>query len=57
LRRDIPVIPVLVQGAAMPGKEELLPDLEVSAWHNTLVPKRSWIEASQDGAFDGQVGA
>jgi hypothetical protein len=34
LRRDIPVIPVLVQGAAMPSKRELLPDLEVWAWHN-----------------------
>jgi hypothetical protein len=57
LRRDITVIPVLVQGAAMPGKEELPPDLQASAWRNALVPKRSWIEASQDGAFDGQVGA
>jgi TIR domain len=34
LRRDITVIPVLVQGAAMPSKEELPPDLQALAWRN-----------------------
>jgi TIR domain len=34
LRRDISVIPVLVQGAAMPSKEELPPDLQALAWRN-----------------------
>ena len=34
LRRDIAVIPVLVQGAAMPSKEELPPDLQALAWRN-----------------------
>src|SRR5512144_3407856 len=34
LRRDIAVIPVLVQGAAMPSKEELPPDLHTLAWRN-----------------------
>jgi hypothetical protein len=34
LRRDIAVIPVLVQGAAMPSKQELPPDLQALAWRN-----------------------
>jgi TIR domain len=34
LRRDIAVIPVLVQGAAMPSNEELPPDLQALAWRN-----------------------
>jgi hypothetical protein len=34
LRRDIAVIPVLVQGAAMPSKEDLPPDLQALAWRN-----------------------
>jgi TIR domain len=34
LRRDIAVIPVLVQGAAMPSKEELPPDLQALTWRN-----------------------
>jgi hypothetical protein len=34
LRRDIAVIPVLVQGATMPRKEELPPDLQALAWRN-----------------------
>jgi hypothetical protein len=34
LRRNIAVIPVLVQGAAMPSKEELPPDLQALAWRN-----------------------
>ena len=36
LSRDITVIPVLVQGAAMPNKEELPPDLQGLAWRNAL---------------------
>jgi hypothetical protein len=34
LRRDIAVIPLLVQGATMPSKEELPPDLQALAWRN-----------------------
>ena len=34
LRRDIAVIPVLVQGATMPGKEELPPDLQAMVSRN-----------------------
>jgi hypothetical protein len=34
LRRNIAVIPLLVQGAAMPSKEELPPDLQALAWRN-----------------------
>ena len=34
LRRNIAVIPVLVQGAAMPGREELPPDLQDLAWRH-----------------------
>jgi hypothetical protein len=36
LRRDIAVIPVLVQGAAMPSKDELPPDLQALAWRNAV---------------------
>jgi hypothetical protein len=34
LRRDIAVIPVLVQGAAMPSEKDLPPDLQALAWRN-----------------------
>lgn len=36
LRRDIPVIPVLVQGAAPPSSAQLPPDLEALAWRNAF---------------------
>lgn len=35
-QRNIPVIPVLVQGAAMPQAEELPPSLESLAYHNGI---------------------
>ncbi|HLM69515.1 MAG TPA: hypothetical protein VK358_18380, partial [Longimicrobium sp.] len=36
LRRDIPVIPVLVQGAAPPHPSRLPPELEALAWRNAF---------------------
>jgi hypothetical protein len=36
LRRDIPVIPVLVQGAAMPRPDQLPPDMEALTWRNAF---------------------
>jgi len=36
LRRDIPVIPVLVRGAKMPGSEQLPDDLKELAFRNAL---------------------
>ena len=36
LRREIPVIPVLVDGAAMPVARDLPPDLEPLAWRNAV---------------------
>lgn len=36
LRRDIPVIPVLVQGAAPPSAAQLPPELEALAWRNAF---------------------
>lgn len=36
LSRAIAVIPVLVQGAAMPGKDDLPPDLQGLAWRNAV---------------------
>jgi len=36
LRRQIPVIPVLVQGAAMPHSEQLPGELEALAWRNAF---------------------
>ena len=45
LRRDITVIPVLVQGAAMPSKEELPPDLQALAWRNAAELRHTRWEA------------
>lgn len=36
LKRDIPVIPVLVQGASMPRPDQLPADLEPLAWRNAI---------------------
>lgn len=36
LRRDIPVVPVLVQGAVMPTSSQLPDDLEPLAWRNAF---------------------
>lgn len=36
LRRGIPVVPVLVQGAQPPGPRQLPPDLEPLAWRNAF---------------------
>jgi hypothetical protein len=45
LTRDIPVIPVLVQGAAMPTSEQLPPDLEALAWRNAFeLRHQRWAE-------------
>jgi hypothetical protein len=36
LRRDIPVIPVLVQGSGMPGADQLPGELQALAWRNAF---------------------
>ena len=36
LKRDIPVIPVLVQGARMPSADQLPADLEALVWRNAV---------------------
>lgn len=41
LQRDIPVIPVLVQGAAMPRPEQLPPDIEALTWRNAFELRHS----------------
>jgi hypothetical protein len=41
LRRDVPVIPVLVDGAAMPSARDLPADLEPLAWRNAVELRHS----------------
>jgi hypothetical protein len=41
LRRDVPVIPVLVDGATMPAARDLPPDVEPLAWRNAVELRHS----------------
>ncbi len=45
LKRDISVIPVLVDGAAMPGARDLPPDLEALAWRNAVELRHAYWES------------
>ncbi len=44
LKRDIPVIPVLVDGAAMPSARDLPADLEALAWRNAVELRHAYWE-------------
>ena len=45
LRRDIPVVPVLVQDAAMPRAEELPDDLRELAFRNSVELSHARLES------------
>ena len=52
LRRNIPVIPVLVDGASMPAAQDLPADLEPLAWRNAVELRHARWDADVQGLVD-----